>query len=309
MFSAASPPPPSPPGSAALVLVHRPLDRDLERLDAEVGGDSPGVLLCFRAGMGRGHDHAGDPLGAEGVDREQRDERRVDAARERQPDMPEAVLGDVVAQAEDERAVDLGEVGERLGDRAGAGESRSQTSSSSSNCAARAITAPSASRTKLWPSKTSSSWPPTRLQKANCAAVAAGQAAEELLALAALAAVVGGAGGVGDQRRPFGDLGRGGRALDPAVLADGEADPGPGDVDRRRLGAGDEVALLVEDRVVGQAVLAVDGAHGAVGEHGERVVGVAEVAAAGRRLGEADQGDDALDPGRRSPRRRAGWPR
>ena len=85
-------------------------------------------------------------------------------------DVAEAVLRDVVAQAEDERAVDLGEVGERLGDPARAGrQATSQTSSSSSNCAARAITSPLGSRTKLWPSKTSSSWPPTRLQKAKWA--------------------------------------------------------------------------------------------------------------------------------------------
>ena len=59
--------------------------------------------------------------------------------------------------------------------------------------------------------------------------------------------------------------------------------------------SGDEVALLVEDGVVGQPVLAVDRLHGAVGEHGERVVGVAEVAAARNRLGEADEGDDLPD--------------
>ena len=61
------------------------------------------------------------------------------------------------------------------------------------------------------------------------------------------------------------------------------------------VGAGDEVALLVEDGVVGEPVLAVDRLHGAVGEHGERVVGVPVVAAALDRLGEADQG---RDPGR-----------
>ena len=59
--------------------------------------------------------------------------------------------------------------------------------------------------------------------------------------------------------------------------------------------AGDEVALLVEDGVVGQTVLAVDGAHLASGEHGERVVGVAAVAAARDRLGEADQRDHLAD--------------
>jgi NAD+ synthase (glutamine-hydrolysing) len=55
------------------------------------------------------HDHTGDPVGAESIDGQQRDERRVDATRERQADVLEAVLGDVVAEAEDERGVDLGE--------------------------------------------------------------------------------------------------------------------------------------------------------------------------------------------------------
>ena len=211
--------------------------------------------------MWGGHDHAGDAIGAERVDREQGDEGRVDAAREGQADVAEAVLGDVVAQAEDQRPVDLGEVGERLGDaaRGGGGESRSQTSSSSSNCAARASTPPLGVENEALAVEDQLVLAADQVAEGEVGAVGAGEAGEQLLALAALAAVVGRAGGVGDQRRAFGDLGRGGRALDPAVLADRQPDPGAGDVDRRRLGAGDEVALLVEDRVVGQAVLAVDG--------------------------------------------------
>ena len=65
--------------------------------------------------MGRGHDDAGDPIGAEGVDAEQRDEGRVDAAGEGDADMAEAVLLDVVAQPEDEGAVDLRDIVEREG--------------------------------------------------------------------------------------------------------------------------------------------------------------------------------------------------
>ena len=248
--------------------------------------------------MGRGHDHAGDAIGAEGVDREQGHERRVDPARERQPDMTEAVLRDVVAKAEDERAVDLGEIGERLGDPARSGgvevadeELLLELSRPGDHRAAGVEDEALAVEDQLVLAA-------DEVAEGELGPVASSHGAEELLALAALAAVVRGSRGVGDQRRPFGHLGRGGRALDPAVLADGEAHPRPGDVHGSRLGAGDEVALLVEDRVVGQADLAVDGAHRAVGEHGERVVGVAEVAAAGRRLGEPDQGDDALDAGR-----------
>ena len=53
-----------------------------------------------------------------------------------------------------------------------------------------------------------------------------------------------------------------------------------------------EVALLVEHAVVRQHRLAVDRVHGAVGEHGERVVDVLGA------LGEADQRDDPLGRGR-----------
>ena len=52
---------------------------------------------------------------------------------------------------------------------------------------------------------------------------------------------------------------RDGAVLEPDVLADGDADPGPGDAEEGgRLVARDEPALLVEDAVVGQEPLAVD---------------------------------------------------
>ena len=103
------------PCERLLVGGHRVLDRDLDQLGAEVGGDRAGVGLGLVAGVGGGHDHAADALGAERVDGDQRHQRRVDSARERDADMAEAVLAHVVAQPEDERRVDLGEVGQRLG--------------------------------------------------------------------------------------------------------------------------------------------------------------------------------------------------
>ena len=164
----------------------------------------------------------------------QRDERRVDPAREAEHDVLEAVLVDVVAHAEHERGVDLGVGVEQLGDRpagraprrdpalgartsrgrrtagatsprraaarrvsrsraapAAASRSTSQTSSSSSNCGARAMISPSWSTTNEWPSKTSSSWPPTRLQKTTAARLSRARWASICSRSTALAGVVG----------------------------------------------------------------------------------------------------------------------
>ena len=86
----------------------------------------------------------------------------------------------------------------------------------------------------------------------------------------------------------------------PDVLADGEPDADAVDLDQRRLGAGLEVALLVEDAVVRQVHLAVDGRDRAVGEHGGGVVDVVGA------LGEADERDDPLRRGGELLERRAG---
>ncbi len=83
-------------------------------------------------------------------------------------------------------------------------------------------------------------------------------------------------------------LGHRGRARLPDVLADADADRDAVELEDRRLGARLEVALLVEDAVVRQVHLAVDGHDLAVREHGRRVVDVLGA------LREAHQGDDAL---------------
>src|SRR5262249_19569781 len=129
-------------------------------------------------------------------------------------------------------------------------------------------------------------------------AVGARPLGEHRFALAPLAAVVRRARRARDQARARRRLALRRRAPRPDVLADRQSDAQAGDLDRRRLLAGDEVTLLVEDGVVGQPVLAVDGAQGAPGEYGERVVGVAIVAAAANGLGEPDQGGEAGRVGR-----------
>ena len=138
-----------------------------------------------------------DVLGAEGVDGDRRDERRVDAAGEPDHDVGEAVLGAVVAGAEDERLVQLGVRVEQLDElvvdrglvahRRLADDDRRQRPlrdpstrveqplavhgghrdvddhQLGRNCGPRASRLPSASNASEQPSKTSSSWPPTWL--------------------------------------------------------------------------------------------------------------------------------------------------
>ena len=110
-------------------------------------------------------------------------------------------------------AAELAHLGQRRRAPAGAGACRAAARSAPpagrrrrrraprANCGARASTLPSWSISSEWPSKTSSSWPPTRLQNATAAQVVARALDEHPLALGALAGVVRRGGGVDDQRR------------------------------------------------------------------------------------------------------------
>ena len=61
----------------------RGLDRHRVRADLEVARERFGVGDAVVAGVARRHEHADDVLGAERVDRDRGDDRRVDPARER----------------------------------------------------------------------------------------------------------------------------------------------------------------------------------------------------------------------------------
>jgi hypothetical protein len=114
--------------------------------------------------------------------------------------------------------------------------------------------------------------------------------------------VVRGRRGVDDEAGARGDLLALGGPRHPDVLADRQADRDAVDLDQRRAVSRLEVAALVEDPVVGELDLAVDGGDLAPRQHGQRVVG-------GRRhrvdrrarggpfhpLGESDQRDGAGD--------------
>ena len=156
-------------------------------------------------------------------------------------------------------------------------------SRSSANCWARATSRPVSSNTIDAPSKTSSSWPPTRFTYTTGTCASAARVASIVSRSRMPARVVrrrvdvddelGAARGLGDDRP--------GRA--PRVLADRDADAHAADDEQRAVdGRRREVALLVEHRVVRQQVLAVDALHLAVRADRGRV---GEVAAG---LGEAD---------------------
>ena len=130
-----------------------------------------------------------DPLGAERVDRDGGHQRRVDATREADHGLGEAVLAEIVAGAEHQGGVHLGVVAgsgrgaardsgarwlrrgsvtantrQQPGHRHAAGAEpigRSTTTRSSANWAPEPSSVPSAATMRESPSKTSSSWPPT----------------------------------------------------------------------------------------------------------------------------------------------------
>ena len=65
-----------------LVGLHRRLDRDLEQLDAEVGGQRRGVALRALGGVARRHRHAVTRSAPSASTAISSDERRVDPARQ-----------------------------------------------------------------------------------------------------------------------------------------------------------------------------------------------------------------------------------
>ena len=94
------------------------------------------------------------------------------------------------------------------------------------------------------------------------------------LPVAAVSAAVGGRGDVHEHLSAGQRLGHRGRARLPDVLAHGNANGHAVQVERDGLGPALEVAVLVEDPVVGEIHLAVYGGHPAVREHGRGVVHV-----------------------------------
>ena len=206
-------------------------------------------------------------------------------------DALEAVLAHVVAQAELQRLVDLRHRVERLGElrldarrsarapragrararsrpaaarrararplaRAAAGlgaSSRSQSTSSSANWAARASVSPCRRDDHAVPVEDQLVLAADQVADRERGAGLAGPLLHHPLPIGAPAAVVRRGRGVDDQARAGERLHRGGRARVPDVLADRQPDARPRDLDQRRRVARLEVAALVEDAVVREA--------------------------------------------------------
>ena len=103
-------------------------------------------------------------------------------------------------------------------------------------------------------------------------AVVGGAAGEHVLAEGAFAAVVGGAVDVDDGLCAGGLLDVGGAVVEPDVFADVDADAGGADVVDGGGVTGGEVALFVEDAVVGEEDFAVDVDEFAVVDDGGGVI-------------------------------------
>ena len=252
------------------------------------GGRRPGSRRSS-AGRASPRRHA---VGAERVDGDQRDERGVDAAGEAEDDRAEAVLLDVVAEAEEERGVDLVEVAERLldagprrGGRRRAGPPRTGVPGRSPRRRRRRRS--SSRRRRGRPGRRRG----CRTRSGHRARAPARRTSPR--ARAGLPRRYGDAEGLRIRRAPALGLGGGRRAGLPEVLADRQARLDPGDLGDDRLGSGLEVARLVEDRVVRQPLLAIDGGDPPAAE--QRDASCARGGARGRR---------AVRPGRpRSARR------
>ena len=171
---------------------------------------------------------------------------------------------------------------------------RRRRAACSSNPGARATTSPASSSTTECPSKTSSSWPPTRLQNAKNELVSRARVTSISSRSSALPTWNGDADrftrSCGAREREIGRR----RAGLPDVLADREPDETLAEAQEDEVATLREVAVLVEDAVVRQEVLAVDGPHLAVGAHGARVREVAV------EPGRADERDDVRRRARRS---------
>src|SRR5262249_29995427 len=132
-----------------------------------------------------------------------------------------------------------------------------------------ATSLPSGSKTRLLPSKTSSSWPPTRLTQARNACESMARVAIMISRAARLPRWYGEPLMLIRSSAPWNGCTAMGAVGDQAFFADGDADSDTRQLENRAAPAPLEIALLVKDPVVGQVDLVIDAAELAVvGEEG-----------------------------------------
>ena len=307
-------------------LDHR-LDRDLAEVDAERLGEPSRVAARALRRVARRHRDAVHALGAERLDAERRGQRRVDAARDADHDVAEAVLRHVVVQPELEREAHLLEVVElrserRVGGlgllarrreldlgrarpargraRARGGARRAGGGRPPRPGRRRRRAAPPRSRrraraprprrrcTTEWPSKISSSCPPTALQSATKQELSRARTRSISSRSRSLPTWNGEAEMFATSCAPASARSvAGGPGCQMSSQIVGPTTTSP-KPEQHEVAPRREVAVLVEDAVVRQVALAVDVAHLAVREHEARVVEV------GVEVRRADERGDAV---------------
>jgi len=91
-------------------------DRNEAALDAERARLRGRILEAHGGGVARGHHHRVHAFGADGIHGNRQRQRRVDAARESHDDAGKIMFHDVVAHAQNERAIHALLIGELRGD-------------------------------------------------------------------------------------------------------------------------------------------------------------------------------------------------
>ncbi len=248
--------------------------RDVDRVDAdaETVADLHGVFDALRAGVRRRHRQSPDAPRTERVRGEHGDQRGVDPAREPEHRVAEPVLVDVVAEAQDDRAVDLGGLALPVGSgvrREGVAvdvDHEEVLIEAERPACHRAVRRhderPAVEHELVLPADgVHVDQPCTRLGDAS---------AQHVFPFVRLAPVVRRTVDVDDRRDP--SVPGPGGAGQPGVLADGEPDLVAAHRDQGRRVPRLEVALLIEHAVVRQLALAVAGVHGAAAQERGGVV-------------------------------------
>ena len=273
--------------------------RDLDGVEAhpEPTGAVHRVLDALRRAEGRRHRDAAHRVGPQRVDRERCGDRGVDAAGQPEHSLMEAVLPDVVPEAEHQRPPDLfGVVGRPLRARVGERGIAVQVDDQQVLAEHRGSVAHRAvgrdhHRAAIEHELVLAS---DRVHVRDPGAGATRPRGQDLGALGGLASVVWRTVDVQDQRQAR--VARERLGVVPGVLAHRQTDRHPGHLDARPLGAGHEVALLVEDPEVRQLHLVVARLDGAVAQQRRRVVRP--------RVGTVDEPCDDRARGRRLARER-----
>ena len=265
-------------------LVHRRRNGNLVVLHAEPAHHVARVVEAHLRGPGRRHHHAAHPLGTQRVDRDGQRQRRIDAAGQADDGAGKAVLAEVVGHAQLQRGIDLGFARRRLGHAPGQQIAVGIVDEFQGLDEGRQLMREAALSVQRKGSAVEHQFVLAAHQiGVDHRLAGGGHAVAQHLVASSLLVHVEGRGIERQHQFRSGHRGCLGGAVLPDVGADRQAAADAFQLDHAGFAACREIALLVEDFVVGQAMLAVGRRHPAVEQERRGVV-----ALAGRLLGIAD---------------------